>query len=426
MDMNANLNDGFSGFELELEDFEVRKIGSSLNRLYSVGPGGSILSLPEIKDGVVFFCSMDQHVYALDCAGGGVKWKFRTGGNMAGNSTALNAEDDVVYAGNLAGSFYALGAKTGKEIWRFRAGSGVTTKPLFYRDRIFFPCLNGNVYCLDKDGRELWRFKTGGEIYYAPAGDDGKIYFGSYDGNFYCIDAGSGREIWRFRTGDEIQSEGPIHVHKGVAYFASMDNNLYAVDAKTGRELWRFKTGKYGNCCSPIIHDDVVYHGSRDGILYAVSLDGRELWRFKAGGLIGPGVSAQKNRIYFGCEDANLYCLDVNGNELWRFRTSGPIWNYPVVWKNSLLFGSWDCHFYCIDFSGKEKWRFQTSDKTISKVDPPYKVFEMVVKKSFEDANEKDDKYDINLGAKSEDRFYTAKSEYVGETTYATKKDYGQ
>jgi outer membrane protein assembly factor BamB len=199
------------------------------------------------------------------------------------------------------------------------------------------------------------------------------------------------------------------------------------VNAKTGKELWRFKTGKYGNCFSPVVHNGIVYHGSRDGILYALSLEGEELWRFKAGGLIAVGVLINDNRIYFGSEDANVYCLDLKtGKELWRFKTSGQVWSPPALWKDSVFFGSWDCRFYCISLEGKELWRFVASDTTICKVDPPYKIFEMVVKKSFDEADGTGEKYDLDFSGRGSDDVYSVKSEYVFETTYATRKDYGE
>ena len=81
---------------------------------------------------------------------------------------------------------------------------------------------------------------------------------------------------------------------------------------------------------------------------------------------------------------------------------------------------------YCIDLDGKEVWRFAASDRGVCKVDSPYKIFEMVVKKSFDETREKDDKYEINLGGISDGESYTVKSEYMGESAYSRKKDYGQ
>lgn len=414
---------GFSGFEIELEDFEVVKKESLITRAINVTPGGSIHSIPKIVDGIVYFGSMDHYIYALDCRTGKLVWKFKTEGYMDCNSAESYGER--IYMGTHAGYLYSLDSKKGKLIWKFKAADAVTAKPLFYEGKLFFSCLDGNVYCLDKNGEEVWRFKTGDPVLYSPAACNGKIYFGSCDSNFYCITP-EGKEVWRFKAGDEILNEAPASFYKGIVYFASMDNNLYAVDAESGKEKWRFKTGKYGNCCSPLIKDDVIYHGSRDGVVYAINLGGKEIWRFRSGGLVGVSLTYHEGRIYFGSEDGNIYCLDMEGKEIWRFKTSGPTWNPPAVWKDKLYDGSFDCHFYCIDLKGKEVWRFAASDMTKSKVDPPYKIFEMVVKKTREDEEEGEEKYEVNVKSGDLDDSYSVKSEYATETAYASKKDYGE
>jgi len=417
------MDSSFSDFYVELEDFEVVKKDKLVSRAVTIGPGGSIHSIPRIVDGIVYFGSLDLYIYAVDCERGKLVWRFKTDGKMGCNSAEV--ENNIVYMGTLSGSFYALDAKTGKMIWRFKAGDGVTAKPLVWKDRIYFSSLDGNFYCLDKNGKEIWRFKTGDPIFYAPSAYKGKIYFGSSDGNFYCIDT-EGKELWRFRTGDEVINEAPAAFNKGVVYFNSMDNNFYAVNAETGKEIWRFKAGKYGNCFTPLIYNDRVYCASRDGIFYALTLEGKEIWRFRAGGLIGVTAICHKDRLYFGSEDGNIYCLDMGGKEVWRFKTSGPVWSPPAVWKDKLYDGSWDCHFYCLNLDGKEIWRFSASDQTPSKLDPPYKIFEMVVKKSFDETEEIDEKYDLDFVGGGSDDVYNVKSEYVFETTYATSKDYGE
>ncbi|NIO19303.1 MAG: PQQ-binding-like beta-propeller repeat protein [Candidatus Aenigmarchaeota archaeon] len=414
---------GFSGFDIELEDFELVKKEHLFKRGLEVGPGGSILSVPKIIEGIVYFGSMDFYIYALDCETGKLIWRFKTDGDMACNSA--EGDKERIYMGTKGGSLYAFEAKTGKLIWRFKAGDGVITKPFVWRDKVFFPCLDGNLYCLNSEGKEIWRFKTGDSIFYAPAVYSDKIYFGSADGNFYCLDT-KGKEIWRFRAGEEITNELPATYYKGVIYFASMNNFLYAVDAETGKEIWRFRTGKYGNCCSPIIYNDVIFHSSRDGIIYAITLDGEEMWRFRAGGLTGISLTYYKNRLYFGSEDSNIYCLDPKtGKEIWRFKSSGPMWSPPVVWKDKLYDGSWDCHFYCIDLKGKEVWRFPTSNQTISEFKPPYSMFEVTIKKKEETEEEGEEKYGFDLRTRSSEDEYSVKNEYASETAYATKKDYG-
>ncbi len=416
------IDSGFPDFDVEMGDFEVRKSGSMINRLYSVTFGGSVHSLTAVKDGTVYFGCCDHYVYAVDARSGELVWKTKTNGMMPGNSPEIGG--DVLYIGTYSPgkTLYALDIGSGRPVWTFDAGKGITTKPLCHEGRVYFGSLDGYFYCLDLGGKEVWRFRTGEEIFYAPSAYNGKIYFGCKDGNFYCLSP-EGKEIWRFRTGDEIYCEAPCNFHEGRVYFGSVDNYLYAVEAETGKLAWKVRTGKYGNCFSPVIHKNVIYHGSRDGVLYALDLDGKEIWRFRAGGNIAVGVRISGDRIYLGCEDSNLYCLSLGGKELWRFTTSGQTWCPPSIYRGRAYFGSMDCHLYCIDAeSGKKVWSFPTSTRVMSRLDPPYKSWEVEIRTSGREETGGGEGTvnigDTDKGDYSTESEYSVKSEYVFESEY--------
>lgn len=52
------------------------------------------------------------------------------------------------------------------------------------------------------------------------------------------------------------------------------------VDIEDGNEVMRIRLGKYGVAFSPVIYKNVLYQQTRDGDLYALTLEGREIWRF--------------------------------------------------------------------------------------------------------------------------------------------------
>jgi outer membrane protein assembly factor BamB len=205
---------------------------------------------------------------------------------------------------------------------------------------------------------------------------------------------------------------------------ASFDGYLYAINAVTGKELWRFKTCDYGNTASPVLHENVLYQGSRDGVLYALNLQGRELWRFRVKRDIMGIPVIYKNRIYVGACDNNFYCLDLNGREIWRFKTDNYLFVDSLVLNDVVYFGSWDCHFYAVGAdSGEELWRFTTSTTIPAYAPPPFEVFETEIKiEKSEDAKEvQESRY---LSVRSDDFFggeYKSKSEYKMESPYKQK-----
>ena len=91
----------------------------------------------------------------------------------------------------------------------------------------------------------------------------------------------NGVEQWRFETGNKIWSM-PV-VYEDVVYFGSLDHNVYAVSLKdtgslrAGDEMWRFETDG-AVAATPLVMNGRVYIGSFDRIL----LPGRLL---RAGGM---------------------------------------------------------------------------------------------------------------------------------------------
>jgi outer membrane protein assembly factor BamB len=115
---------------------------------------------------------------------------------------------------------------------------------------------------------------------------DGIVYVGSSDWfRVNAVDAQTGELVWDFETkGDPWSSPA---VADGVVYIGATGGYLYALDAKNGSELWKVRTGPAlatvdpvrfdgGVVSSPTVVAGVVYFGSLDGKLYAVSTASEE------------------------------------------------------------------------------------------------------------------------------------------------------
>jgi len=406
-----------SGFETELEDVTVKRT-KKFDRLWRIGQGGSIC-LSELHEGVLYFGAADSYFYAMDADSGKLLWQFRADGIIMGKPFVKKG---IVYFTCYDSHCYALDAKTGRMLWRYRTGGPIFEGPSGDEKIICFCSKDGNVYCLDRiSGREMWRFRTGDEIIFSPRVAEGRVFSGSFDCNFYCIDAKTGKEIWRFRTGDIVLNDIPPLVRNGVVYFSSWDNNTYAVDTKNGKEVWRFTTGKYGNTDGPIYHDDVLYQGSRDGILYALTMDGKEIWRYKTGGLLTQ-VIIVGDRLYFSSEDGYVRCISTEGKDIWRIKTDNIIWDIPHHHNGKIIFGTWDCRVFALDAeNGKEIWRFTTGGAP-SYLPPAYESFEAEIKKGIhvEDAIS-EEKYRKKKGDE-----VVSLSDYHVTSEYSTTSDYKQ
>jgi outer membrane protein assembly factor BamB len=217
----------------------------------------------------------------------------------------------------------------------------------------------------------------------------------------------------------------PALVHDGVVYFGSFDNFLRAVDTDTGRLVWKFPTGIYGNAGSPIEHNGILYHVSRDGHLFSLTRDGKLNWKFTNREPFGVPV-IQEDKIYLGSEDFNLYCLSIEGEKLWNFRTEGFVYIQPVVHGNRVYFTSWDCHLYCVDLATRLLvWKFRTEGAP-SYIPPPYEGFELEMKIPKAVVKEEEKKrYDMNITEEEDmEGAYKSRVTYQISTQYQSKGKY--
>ncbi|UCC91823.1 MAG: PQQ-like beta-propeller repeat protein, partial [Candidatus Aenigmatarchaeota archaeon] len=309
---------------------------------------------------------------------------------------------------------------------RFRANAEMFDGPIYGNGVLVVGTKEGYVHAINaKTGKEKWTFKTGDDILSGATIYKNKVFIGSVDSNFYCLDFSTGKEIWRFKTGDLIHNDAACPISGNMIFFGSFDCNTYCLDHRTGKEIWRFRTGKYGISEPPLLYKGVLYQGTRDGILFAISLEGKEIWRFRTGSLITQPLPVG-DKLYFGSEDGYFRCINLEGKELWRFNIEGLMWDIASYHEGKILFGTWACHVHALDaMTGGEVWRFTTSNKTPSSVMPPYSSFKTEIKKSTHiDESVQEGKYKKKKEETVSLSDYHVESEYSSESVYNQKSDY--
>ncbi len=411
-------------FYVEMTDFEVRQV-TKFDRMWSIGPGGSIAQIPLIVEGVVYFASCNHNVYAVDAESGGLVWKYRTEGIiLSGSPVYMNGK---VYVGSYDYNLHCIDAKTGKLVWKFKTEGEVNVLPCIYNGKVYFGSKDQYVYCLDAEtGRLIWKYRTFDEINSCPSVSDGKLYIASFDRFMYCIDAETGELVWRFETQGEIHTQNPFLIHDNTVYVTSFDNYLYALSADKGEVKWKFPTGIYGNTASPELNKGRLYLNTRDGFLYSITLDGKEVWKLSKSTMYSiPAVF--EDRLYVGGDDKIFRCLDLDGKELWRFETQGLVWMQPSFRNRTAYLTSWDCNLYAVDVdTHKLLWKFR-AEGSPSYVSPPHESFELSVNIPKGDMKDEPKKvYDMNFEREDELNTSTYKSEitYQMGTTYREKGKY--
>ncbi len=184
---------------------------------------------------------------------GELVWKFQAGATV-GSPVVF---DGVAYFGSEDNYLYAVDVQSGAEKWKFQTGGPVTSSPVISGGVVYFGSEDNYLYALDvRSGTEQWKFQTGGPVG-SPAVSDGVVYFGSWDDYLYAVDIQSGKEQWKFKTGGNVGSPA---VSDGVVCLAAWTPTS---TPWTSRAAGRSGSSRRAIAAvgTPAISDGVVYFG---------------------------------------------------------------------------------------------------------------------------------------------------------------------
>lgn len=152
-------------------------------------------------------------------------------------------------------------------------------------------------------------------------------------------------ELWKFTADDGI--EGAVAVADGVVFAGSLDEHLYALSLKDGKPKWKYKGGPFKAPVS--VRKGRVYLGDLDGLLHCVdAAKGTKVWTFEAKAEAN-GVNFHGDDVLFTSHDENLYCLDKDGKEKWKFKTEGQIYGSVALSGARTFLAGCDSEVHVID-----------------------------------------------------------------------------
>lgn len=130
-----------------------------------------------------------------------------------------------------------------------------------------------------------------------------------------------------------------------IMYISSFDKTIHAVNVNTGAKIKQTAQAGAGFDTSPLVANNKVYAGNRDGYLYAFNTSDLSLaWSFKTGGPVSysPAISTDNQAIYFASNDSFAYAINaITGALIWKSAKlpgDGFYSYWPVVNGNNVLF----------------------------------------------------------------------------------------
>lgn len=250
--------------------------------IWSYKTGGSVHSSPAIYKNSLMIGSWDSKIYCLNATTGKENWSYTTGRDTAryiwlGVQASPSVENGITYIGSRDARFYAFNIETGDTLWtnnNFNR-SWMPSSASIGKENIYTGSSDSfSFYSIDKkNGTINYATKTNAYTFSSPAIDGEMAYIGSANGRLYGIELKNGKIKWEFQTigckTDTIHvfnNEGERNIKKLKSLTADITDmpglsSLYThIFISTGAIL-----------SSPVISNQVIYFGSSDGFVYAIS-----------------------------------------------------------------------------------------------------------------------------------------------------------
>jgi len=251
-------------------------------KVWSFATEGSVHSSPAIWKNNLMVGSWDSKVYCLDTDTGKEKWSYTTGRDTTnyiwlGVQASPSVENGVAYIGSRDALFYAFNIETGDTLWtqnNFHR-SWMPSSAAVGKENIYTGSSDAfSFFSIDKKtGAINYSTSTNAYTFSSPAIDNEMAYIGSANGRLYGINLQTGGIQWEFQTtGCQTDTLGFFNSEEKVDRERGKQLTEGIQDMPALSKVYTHIFEQVGSVLSsPAIVNQVIYFGSCDGYIYAVS-----------------------------------------------------------------------------------------------------------------------------------------------------------
>jgi hypothetical protein len=156
----------------------------------------------------------------------------------------------------------------------------------------------------------------------------GKIFVSTSKG-LYAFSANDGGQLWVYPTELPLGHSPTIAFINGkaTAYVGGYDRIIHAIDAENGTAIAGYSPYEAGAGyeTNPLVINNTIYAGNRDGEFYALdAVNGDLKWSFATDGPILFSAAYKNGVVYFASNDMHAYALNAsNGSLIWKSQELG-------------------------------------------------------------------------------------------------------
>jgi outer membrane protein assembly factor BamB len=298
---------------------------------WSYATPGAVDTTSVVANGVVYFGSQGNNLYALNTSDGSLLWQYTFPSSLASGVSSPAVSNGIVYI-TFGGVLYAFNAGNGSLLWSYQMG-GITSAslaPAVANGLVYMAAIpstesNGALYALDANtGVLIWSYTiSGGSMSFVTSlatAPNGLVYFGGAVDIFgeendylYGLLASNGAILLQTQVTNRVLPR--ITYSNGMIYISTYRWGAYALNASSGSVMWYQQLSIVS---SPAVSTYKTLVGTSVGYLVALSTKTGARGRSYHGGSARTPV-IYKHVAYFATVDTDrLYAFD--------FRTWTPIW----------------------------------------------------------------------------------------------------
>ncbi|MCC7158355.1 MAG: PQQ-binding-like beta-propeller repeat protein [Ignavibacteria bacterium] len=288
----------------EMFTFDVAT-GGKIGNIKFLGKDASTAPLVLGNDVIVSFAGDKKYsLVSYDLSEGNINWRKKYGDIQ----TSPILKNGYVYFGSLNGNLYKVDITTGLKSWKFDSKAPIHSTCAVGTEKVIFGNDAGTLYCLNTaTGDKLWEFKTGGPVISTPMIKDGYVFIGGDDSNYCVIGLDSGTARWKQNMHSKMISGSALYQDSN-AIFGCVDGSIYSLKIEDGTINWKYST-KGAIISTPVVSGNLVYCSSYDGFIYSLDADdGRLLWSYELENKVRTSPVIWKDYLFVAADEI-VYCF---------------------------------------------------------------------------------------------------------------------
>jgi outer membrane protein assembly factor BamB len=173
-------------------------------------------------------------------------WKVDIG-KAAGYTFSPTLVDNSVLVAGADGALARVEVATGRELWRVRATSGLSSSAGSDGTIIAIGADKGGLLTYDMNGKPLWTAQVSSEVLSAPLVSQGVVVVRSIDNRIVAFDAATGAQKWTVQRVAPVltlrNAPGMVVTGKDVL-IAQPGGKLLSITLATGAQRWEVAVGE--------------------------------------------------------------------------------------------------------------------------------------------------------------------------------------